>query len=327
MSLQGYNQLKSEFNRQELSRKDKRRYNIESKVMKIRQSFAADKDIHYRDRLTHLQSTLTSLHQRNNIAFTRALRDLEEERDLELVRLRFFEEYRVHRSRIEFQEDIERTKEEHDRMIKLCKEKLYESFEKKIKKLKEDRMLMDVANAHSYVMDHPSARLHKNVVTAAQGTWDSSASEVGNGAGGASANESGTENGAERRTLRRRIPNHATARAINEESEYASNKESSASLGGSRMGNGGLGGNGVFPMGSQNNSDSEFLQYISDSNELHALLFGSEEKDSEKKKARTNQRLSTKGAPPLQSLTQDEVTEDIALIRQLTGQPPAPFKV
>ena len=310
-----------------VSRKDKRRHNIESKVAKISQNFVVDKDVHYRDRLTHLQTDLTSLHQGNNLQFMRMLRDLEEERDLELIRLRFYEEYRVQRSSIEFQEDIEKTKEEHEKMIKLCKEKLYESFEKKIIKLQEERLLTDVANAHSYSMDHPRTKQAKPT-RSLQSAWDSSTSELGGGtgAGGASANESGTETGAERRSLRKRVTNNAAARIINEESEYVSNRDSSGPYGGSRTGTGSAA-NAAMAGGSQNNSDSEFLQYISDSNELYTLLFGSEERDTEKKKLRSTQRLSTKSAPPLQSLTPDEVTEDIALIRQLTGQPPAPFRI
>lgn len=261
------------------------------------------------------------------MAFVRALRDLEEERDLELVRLRLYEEYRIQRSITEFQDDIERTKEEHERMIKLCKEKFYESFEKRIKKIKEDRLLMDVANAHSYVMDYSRSRVQNNTRNLAQTTWDSSASEVGTGACGASANESGAEAGPERRTLRRRISNNTAARVINEECEYTSAKESSAAQGAGRTSSSGVLVDNSSLVGSQHDSDSEFLQYISDSNELYALLFGSGEKDPEKKKTKNNQRISTKTAPPLYSLTPEEVTEDIVLIRQLTSQPPTPFKI
>ncbi|OXT09891.1 hypothetical protein B9K03_11960, partial [Rothia sp. Olga] len=76
----------------EFSRKNKRRFNLENKVMKIKTSFIKDKDLHYKDRLTSLQTNLTSLHQGTNPVFLSKLQDLEETRDLELVRLRLYEE-------------------------------------------------------------------------------------------------------------------------------------------------------------------------------------------------------------------------------------------
>ncbi|SCV00842.1 LAME_0G12354g1_1 [Lachancea meyersii CBS 8951] len=287
-----------------ISRKDKRRHNFESRVNKIVRSFSVDKDAHYRDRLTTLQTTLTTLHQGNSSQFLRQLRDLEEERDLELVSLRLFEEYRVDRSRIEFQEDLEKTKAEHEKIIKLCKEKLYESLESKMKKLQEERLLMDVANAHSYSMDYSRSKFQKTTRSATATAWDSSPNEFGKEA---SANESATDTGTERRSLRRRLATTATSRAMSDEPDLTSAKESPAP-----------------PNYASESSDSLFLQGLSDSSELHVLLFG--DKEREKKKTRGTNRLSTKAAPPLSSLKPEEVTEDIALIRTLSGQPPAPFK-
>lgn len=288
----------------DLSRKDKKRIQFESKVAKIKSSFTKDKDSHYRDRLTFLQTDLTTLHQGNNLEFLRKLRDLEEDRDLELVRLRLYEEYRVYRSGLEFQEDIEKTKAEHERMIKLCKEMLYESLQKTIKKLQEERLLLDVANAQSYSMDYSRGKFQKQTRSYTQNSsnntfsaWDSSPNDV-------SQTESGNETGGnatDRRSLRRRAAtnqNHAQNQLQNQTAQGTGKP--------------------------QGNSDSELMQYLSDSSELQALLFGGKEK--EKKMGRGHQRLSTKSAPVLQSLTQDEVTDDISLIRKLTGQPPAPFR-
>lgn len=261
--------------------------------------------MYYRNRLTSLQTTLTTLHQGNSVEFIRRLRDLEEERDLELVRLRLFEEYRVNRSRIEFQEDIEKTREEHEKIIKLCKERLYESLERKMKKLQEERLLMDVANVHSYSMDYSRAKFQKNTRSATATAWDSSPNEF---AKDFSATESATDTGTERRSLRRRLATTVASRAVSDDHDVQSTKESSVAAGYTSA-----------------QSDSEFLQGISDSTDLQALLFG--EKEPEKKKTRSTQRYSTKAAPPLPSLKPEEVTEDIALIRSITGQPPAPFKV
>lgn len=244
------------------------------------------------------------MHQGNNAQFLRKLRDLEEERDYELVRLRLFEEYRVNRSSIEFQEDIEKSKVEHEKIIKLCKEKLYESLENKMKKLQEERLLMDVANAHSYSMDYARTKFQKTTRSATATAWDSSPNEFGKEL---SANESATDTGTERRSLRRRLATNAASRAMTDDQQAHSAKESPAPLN--------------YNSGS---SESRFLQGISDSTDLQSLLFG--DKERETKKTRSTNRLSTKAAPPLQSLKPEEVTEDIALIRSLTGQSPAPFK-
>ncbi|CAR25537.1 hypothetical protein ZYGR_0A01010 [Zygosaccharomyces rouxii] len=324
---------------QDVSRKDKRRHNIESKVGKIYQTFVLDKDSYYKDRLTALQTDLTTLHQGNNKSYLRTLRDYEEERDLELVRLRLFEEYRVSRSGVEFQEDIEKAKVEHERLVKLCKEKLYENIQHKIKMLQEDRLLMDVANAHSYAIDYYRGKYQKHTRSHGANGWESSSNEVG-GAGtgrGDSANESATDTGTERRSLRRRAATKgapATSRLAShaEESDFQTNY--SSAQGGTNNQNAG-GGGPISALKSQDarstdvNSDSEFMQDISDHAELYALLFGEKEQDnrtSERRKHRTSQRYTAKSAPPLPSLNQDEVSEDIAMIRQMTDQPPAPFK-
>lgn len=290
---------------QEVSRKDKKRMQFEAKVSKIKTSFEKDRDRHYRDRLTLLQNDLTTLHQGNNREFLRSLRDLEEIRDLELVQLRLFEEYRVHRSGLEFQEDIEKTKQDHEKMIKLCKEMLYDSLQKKIKKLQEERLLMDVANSHSYSMDYSRGKYQKQTRSSTHNSttlsnWDSSPNDL-------SQTESGNETGnaTDRRSLRRRA-------ATNQ------NKEQTPTA------NGDLSGSVPYGRSSTNSSETELMQYLSDSSELQTLLFG--EKEKEKKKGRGYQRLSTKSAPVLQSLSTEEVTDDISLIRRLTNQPPAPFK-
>ncbi|AQZ10361.1 SDS3 (YIL084C) [Zygosaccharomyces parabailii] len=313
---------------QELSRKDKRRHNIESKVGKIYHTFVLDKDFHYKERLTALQTDLTTLHQGNNRSYLRALRDYEEARDLELVRLRLFEEYRVSRSGVEFQEDIEKAKQEHEKLVKLCKEKLYESIQHNIKMLQEDRLLMDVANAHSYAIDYYRGKYQKHTRSHTASGWESSSNELGGR--GDSPNESATDTATERRSLRRRAATKGASGASRlashaEESDFQANSSAQGHVGGTRP---------VAALKGQDarldvSSDSEFLQDISDHAELYALLFGEKGADSrttDRRKHRTSQRYTAKSAPPLPSLNPEEVTDDIAVIRQLTNQPPAPFK-
>lgn len=344
----------------ELSRKNKRRLNLENKVLKIKTSFVKDKDLHYKDRLTTLQTNLTTLHQGTNPTFLSKLQDLEEARDLELVRLRLFEEYRVSRSSIEFQEDIEKAKSDHEKLVKLCKERLYSNIEQKIKKLQEERLLMDVANLHSYSMDYSRPLIYQKNTRSqtASGNnnnnnnndWESSSNEF---VTRDTANDSATDTGTERRSLRRRAATNRNGNGsgtdidggnyysgsnmpgdLTEESDFRT-RYSSAS-GSKRRGGFGSGASGKKGnkqnSGNQSdiNSDADFLQGISDYADLQTLLFGEKSVEStttNKKKHRINPRYSTKSAPPLGSLTQDEVTSDIAFIRDLTGQPPAPFKI
>ena len=351
----------------EISRKNKRTLNLENKVIKISTSFIKNKDLHYKDRLTTLQTNLSSLHQGTNPLFLSKLKDFEEIRDLELVRLRLYEEYRVSRSSIEFQEDIERAKSDHEKLVRLCKEKLYFKIEQKIRKLQEERLLMDVANLHSYSMDYSRPLIYQKNTRShtASGTninnnnsysnylaWESSSNDFA--IRGDTANDSATDTGTERRSLRRRTANSRNGNVngtdvdvstygssyyllgdVTEESDIRSQY---SSAGDKRYGNSSSNNNstkrGKNSSGNQSdiNSDADFLQGISDYEDLQILLFGEKgiEKttiNSNKKKHRINPRYSTKAAPPLESLTPDEVTRDIALIRDLTGQSPAPFKV
>lgn len=374
-----------------MSRKDKRRLNLEGKVSKLKSSFVEGRDEHYRDRLTKLQTNLTTLHQGNNLQYMRSLRDLEEARDLELVRLRLFEEYRVSRSSVEFQEDIERAKEDHEKLIRLCKERLYASIEAKIRRLHEERLFMDVANVHSYSTDYGRPQYQKNTrshssvpessvepsrvsmtsslmnstnysapggvsSTAAGSGWDSSPNDH------APNNDSATDTGNERRSLRRRGATPVATTANSEESEYASMSISvAAPTPKVHPGRPGRPGRPRIKPKNELQLDAEFMQGISDNPDLHAFLFGDQPKvtnvyqstvhgsslvtvnqgsgntsernggsngpsSSNKKKYRGTQRYSAKPAPPLQSLTPEEVTSDINLIREMAGLPSTAFK-
>lgn len=348
----------------EISRKDKRRYNLENKINKIQTSFLNDKDIYYKDRLTSLQTDLTSLHQGNNLVYQRKLRDLQEDRDFELVKLRLYEEYRVSRSSIEFQEDIDKAKKNHEKLVKLCKEKLYSKIELQIKKLKEEKMLMDVANIHSYSMDYSRPFYQKNTrshTTTNNNNNNSTSNDIGSpnylkngtlgtGSGWESNNDSATDTtiGLDRRALRRRgtgktrdIGGTTSGFTTNNDyysgsnTHYTDDSDSKTGYSTTQRTSGRGKSRSItnVPITAAEkkindlNSESDFLQGISDYADLQILLFGEkEEKNDNKKKHRNNPRYSTKSAPPLNSLTQDEVTDDIALLKTLSGEPQTPFK-
>ncbi len=103
--------------------------------------------------LHQLQWTLATIHQGTNTDFIENLTDLEENRDEELLRLSLQEKYERECVEREFQLSVEQINEEHDRIIKLAKEKLYGKLERQIKRHKEDKALIDVANDHSYFLN------------------------------------------------------------------------------------------------------------------------------------------------------------------------------
>lgn len=133
-----------------MSKKDKRRQQLSARLNKLDYTFLSDKDNFYRGSLHNLQTSLAALQQGNNEEFIRKRTELEEGRDYELTKLRLWEEYQVKRSEDEYKEDIARAKENHDRVVKLLKEKLYDKLQKQVKQLKEDKLLLNLVNANSW---------------------------------------------------------------------------------------------------------------------------------------------------------------------------------
>ncbi|CUM67501.1 uncharacterized protein PRCAT00005200001 [Priceomyces carsonii] len=121
-----------------------------SRLDKLEIAFFNDRDSFYRASLHNLQNALATLQQGTNEDFLEKKQDLEEQRDYELTRLRLWEEYRVKRIDEEYREDLGKAKENHDKMIKLIKEKLYDKLQKQIKQLKEDKLLLNLVNANSW---------------------------------------------------------------------------------------------------------------------------------------------------------------------------------
>lgn len=133
-----------------LSKRDKKRQQISSRLGKLDVMFSSDRDNFYKTLLHNLQNTLATLQQGVNEDYLDKKENLEEERDYELTRLRLWEEYQVKRIEEEYKEDLTKAQENHDRMIKLIKEKLYDKLQKQIKQLKEDKLLLNLVNANSW---------------------------------------------------------------------------------------------------------------------------------------------------------------------------------
>ncbi|RCK58796.1 Transcriptional regulatory protein SDS3 [Candida viswanathii] len=156
-----------------LSKRDKKRSNIAGRLNKLELTFRNDRDIFYRNLLHELQNKLATLQQGTNEEFLGRKIRLEEVRDYELTKLRLWEEYQVKRIESEYQEDLDRAKEQHDKMIKLIKEKLYDKLQQQIKHLKEDKFLVNLVNGRSWNNpDDPSNQAFNAVALAELGTND-----------------------------------------------------------------------------------------------------------------------------------------------------------
>ncbi|EER35934.1 hypothetical protein CTRG_00673 [Candida tropicalis MYA-3404] len=151
----------------------RKRSNIAGRLNKLELTFRNDRDMFYRNSLHELQNKLATLQQGTNEDFMTKKIGLEEVRDYELTKLRLWEEYQVKRIESEYREDLDRAKEQHDKMIKLIKEKLYDKLQQQIKHLKEDKFLVNLVNGRSWNNpEDPSSQAFNAVALAELGTND-----------------------------------------------------------------------------------------------------------------------------------------------------------
>jgi len=276
-----------------LSKKDKKRATVQGKLHKIDESFKLDKDFHYRSMLQKLQRSLSTIHQGTNEVLLERIKDFEEERDYELVRLRLWEEYQVKRAEKEFYEEVEKANKEHDEMVKLVKEKLYANLEKQIKQLKEDKILLDLANSHSYNMDTSLTNVHdfhKNT-RSSNSLKDSSISSI--------------SYMSDRRVSRRRDLNYSTN---NEDSHLSANDSGNNSSSKKRRINGaGYGTSNGNGNGSKYSSNDE--AFMSDTGDLSSILFG-------EKPEKVHTRHSSKSFVAPVGLKPEEINDDLLLMKK-----------
>ena len=151
------------------------------------QQFVADKDVHYRDSLIQLQYKLSSLHSGENAENMQKVRDLEEWRDAELLRLRLAEEYQVQFINDSFKHEYEQTVENTKLIVEMVKTKLHEGLINKIKQLKEDKALIDIVTSSKSVGVHASSRSRSSLNHDANGGYSTDGT-------GANANANGAGN-------------------------------------------------------------------------------------------------------------------------------------
>lgn len=140
-------------------RRDKRRQTIASRIALITKTFEEERDSQYRDMLHTLQSTLSSLHTGKNADFQEHLTDIEELRDMELMRLNLWESYQIEQTEEEYQREIASANDEYNRMTQLVKERLMARLEAQRKKLREEKAYLDIANENNMFLSAASSNL------------------------------------------------------------------------------------------------------------------------------------------------------------------------
>ncbi|KAH3676207.1 hypothetical protein WICPIJ_009167 [Wickerhamomyces pijperi] len=287
------------------SKKDKRRQTIQTKLKKLSDNFEYDKDYHYRNVLQVLQKELTTVHNEANPQVSSEIQDFEETRDYELVSLKLFRDFEAGNADTEFYEEVSKANKEHDDMVKAVKEKLYAKLEHQIKQLKEDKVLLDMANSHSYSMID-AGEYHKNTRSVTHNAMESTLNPL-----------SGLFGSMDRRPTRRRNAPTDYYSAQNEDSMNESSRN-----GGYTTPNGSNSTNsrnkkkkisnhgaGSHTDGATSNDEGLF----SDTGDLSSLLLG----DRDKKKPST--RGSNKSYVSPQGIKTEEVNEDLDLINKLCG--------
>ncbi|OWB58567.1 hypothetical protein B5S28_g4615 [[Candida] boidinii] len=175
-----------------VSKKDKRKQQIATKLNKLEEQFQNEKDFYYRESLVKLQYKLSTLHSGENQIFLQKCKDFEELRDSELVRLRLAEEYLVKFVTDEFKKEYETAVNEREELINLVKLKLNEKLFKKIKQLKQDKVLMDMATVNQSGHHHTSgSTLRYNLTNSHSSQYNSQYNDPYNSAGGNGGNGSG----------------------------------------------------------------------------------------------------------------------------------------
>jgi hypothetical protein len=307
---------------QHLTKRARRRIQLQTKLGKLEQQFVADKDVHYRDSLVQLQYKLTSLLAGENAEQMEKIRDLEEWRDAELVRLRLAEEYQVKFINDSFKLEYDQTVENTKSVVDMVKTKLQEGLINKIKQLKEDKALIDIVTSSKSVSAHPTSRSRSNLLNDNSAGYSNNYSNTNgnlsnnnaayNSDGGNNGNTSGFDTSTsfffsgERRSRRKR--NHDNS-ALHDSNLTNSNDDSydSATATGSNSRKKSKNNTGNV---SSANEDSNKI--MTENPVLNEFLYGSK---GTARKDKVNMKHPSKGLPHCPPLKPEEINEDLTFLR------------
>lgn len=298
---------------QHITKRTRRRIQIQSKLAKLDQRFIADKDVHYRDSLIHLQYKLSSLHSGENAETLEKTRDLEEWRDAELVRLRLAEEYQVNFINKSFQQEYDEIVENTKSVVELVKNKLQESLINKIKQLKEDKALIDIVTSSKSVNLHTSSRSRSNFNDSIITNSNNNGYNTDGNTSGFDTNSSFFFSG-ERRSRRKRnndgLSNDPNATNSNDDSYDSSNATATNSRKRALT-------NGSSHYNSNNNgnvssANEDSTKIMTENPVLNEFLYGSKGSIRKEKMSIKHQNKGVQHCPPLKA---DEINEDLTFLR------------
>lgn len=321
-----------------VSKKDRKRHQIGTRLSKLEAMFGEERDEYYRVMVHDIQATLTSLQQGTNEEYLGKRKVYEQSRDYELTRLRLWEEYQVKRVETEYKKDIAKAKENYDTMIKLLKEKFFDKLQTQVKQLKEDKLLLNLVNASLWstqggndltvsalsaaaassslnINDRRSLRKREFLSRFTSGEADDlsdSSFGASNGSGFPRNSGSGAGSAGYSSSSNKRRRHYAT--------RYSSNDEMSSGI--TSTGNGlshsmkHVSTNGASSGNDSNLSDKDY-------DELNSLIMNNEEggatniltRSTSKHSGRANTRGLTKQFVGVQGLKVEELNEDLTLLR------------
>ncbi|ONH77888.1 Transcriptional regulatory protein SDS3 [Pichia kudriavzevii] len=295
---------------------------MQTKLSKLEQQFLADKDVHYRDYLIQLQYNLSTLYTNENPEYLEKIRDKEEWRDMELVRLRLAEEYQVNFINNSFKQEYEQTVENTKAVIEMVKTKLRDGLLNKIKQLKEDKALIDIVTSSKSGTVHTSTR-SRNTLNDEDGSFVSMNSIRGNHEGGGYNTEDGNNNGntsgfetstsnfffsGERRSRRKRNHDNALLHDSTVTNSNDDSYDSSATGGHSSRKKNRTNGN----ISSANEDEGKIY---TENPILNEFLYGN--KGSIGRKEKFSTRHTNRNSPLCPPLKPEEINEDLNLLRSI----------
>lgn len=281
-----------------MSKRDRRRLQIQTKLKKLDMQFNADKDYQYREALVELQYRLSSLHQGDNPVYSQKVQDLRDARDYELLRLRLAEEYSVKLINDQFTQQYNETVADANTIVAMVKQKLHDGLVQKIRQLKEDKALIDIVTSSS--SSHTS-RARSNLQEGSslgltKDARDSKERDMGNTSGIESSTSfffSG-----ERRSRRKREGNDFSLANGSNDDSY-----DSTSASGTRKRN---------KAGGAEFSANEEGKVITENTQLNEFLYGPQMPKRKEKNSGLGMRKGHTICPPLKV---EEVNEDLTILR------------
>lgn len=293
----------SDYRYNHLNKKTRRRQQIQGKIYRLEQQFEADKDYHYRDALIQLQYKLSSLHSGDNPIYLQQVRDFEEARDADLIKLRLAEEYQVQFINRQFKEDYDKAAKETEEIAQMVKKKLEDRIYRQIRQLKEDKALIDIATSSSST-GHVGTRYHHPVSLGAA----TKGAESGYNSGFDSS--SSFFFSSERRSRR-------THKRHNDGGSGEDSYDSGTATGGYGSGRSKRQKRNAAKQSSPSSDEGSSKPILTESPQLNEFLYG---EDLLKRKEKASTRYSGKGYQGCPGLKPEEVNDDLLYLRNVLGK-------